>query len=119
MKDIQDEKLWKSMYILLRSIFPALRALCYCDASKPSMDKIFFLSHRTTQAIKMSKAFLDDESLFGSIMMDHNLSPEGNMVWGEDDDDGVVDGDNVVFPEEKFDLDLGAKTLPLYPFANE
>ena len=87
-KDIQDEKLWKSMYILLRSIFPALRALHYCDASKPSMDKLFFLSLRTTQAIEMWKAFLDDESLFGSIMMDHNLSPEGNMVWGEDDEMG-------------------------------
>ena len=33
-------------------------------------------------------------------MMDHNLSREGNMVWGEEDDDDVVDGGNVVFPEE-------------------
>jgi hypothetical protein len=97
--DIHDEKFWKSLYILLRSIFPALRALRYCDASKPSMDKIFFLSHRTTQAIEMSKAFLDDESLFGSIRMDHNLSREGNMVWGEDHVDDVVDGGNVVFPD--------------------
>ncbi len=66
-KDIGDEKLWKCMYIVLRSVYPALRALCYCDASKPSMDKIFFLSHRTMQAIEMSKEYLDDESLFGSL----------------------------------------------------
>jgi hypothetical protein len=46
------------------------------------MDKIFFLSHRTTQAIEISKQFLDDESLLGSIKTDANLSREGNLVWG-------------------------------------
>jgi hypothetical protein len=68
-RDIENDKLWKCMYILLCSVFPALRALCYCDSSKTSMDKIFFLflSNKTTQAIEMSKEFLDDESLFGSI----------------------------------------------------
>jgi hypothetical protein len=98
-KDIGDEKMWKSMYTLLRAIFPALRALRYCDASKPSMDKIFFLSHRTTQAIEQSKEFLDDESLFGSLKIDANLSREGNMVWG-DDDNSDDDDDNVVYAEE-------------------
>ena len=49
------------------------------------MDKIFFLSHRTTQAIEQSKEFLDDESLFGSLKIDSNLTREGNMVWGDDD----------------------------------
>ncbi len=95
-KDIGDEKLWKCMYILLRSVYPALRALCYCNSRKPSMDKIFFLSHRTTQAIEMSKESLDDESLFGSLKMDANLNREGNMVWGNDHDDNDED-DNVVF----------------------
>ncbi len=47
-KDIGDEKLWKCMYILLHSVYPALRALRYCDSSKPSMDKIFFLSQDNT-----------------------------------------------------------------------
>jgi hypothetical protein len=103
-KDIGDDKMWKSMYILLRAIFPALRALRFCDASKPSMDKIFFLSHRTTQAIEMSKAFLDDGSLFGSIRMDANLTREGNMVWGDDDDEEEEDG-NIVFPEEPDESD--------------
>ena len=95
---IEFVTIWGLTCILLRSIFPALRALCYCDTSKPSMDKIFFLSHRATQAIEQSKEFLDDESLFGSITMDTNLHCEGNMVWGDDDDDD--DEDNVVFAEE-------------------
>jgi hypothetical protein len=54
-KDIGDEKLWKCMYILLCSAYPAFRALCYCDSSKPSMDKIFFLPHRTTKQLKCQK----------------------------------------------------------------
>jgi hypothetical protein len=84
------------MYILLCSVYPALRALCYCDSSKPSMDNIFFLSHRTTQAIEMSKESLDDESIFGSLKTDANLNREGNMVWGDDHDDNDED-ENVVF----------------------
>ena len=48
--DIQEAKFWKCLYILLRSVFPALKLLRYCDANKPSMDKIFYLSHRTTEA---------------------------------------------------------------------
>jgi hypothetical protein len=94
-KDIGDEKLWKCMCILLRSVYPALRDLCYRNSSKPSMDKIFFLSHRTMQTIEISKESLDDESLFGSLKMDPNLSREGNMVWGNDHDDNDED-DNVV-----------------------
>jgi hypothetical protein len=75
-RDIEDDKLWKCMYILLHSVFPALIALCYCDASKPSMNKIFFLSHRTTQAFEKSKEL----SIFGSIQTDANLSREGSLV---------------------------------------
>ncbi len=44
----------------------------------------------------MSKESLDDESLFGTLKMDPNLSREGNMVWGDDHDDNDED-DNVVF----------------------
>jgi hypothetical protein len=66
------------------------------------MDKIFFLSHRISQAIEISKKFLDDESLSGSIKTDANLSHEGNLVWGSihDDHDGDDEDDNVVFSLE-------------------
>ncbi len=51
------------------------------------------------QAIEMSKEYLDDESLFGSLKMDANLNREGNMVWGDDHDDNDED-DNVVFSQD-------------------
>jgi hypothetical protein len=63
------------------------------------MDKIFFLTHRTTQAVEMSKEFLDDESLFGSVKTDANLNREGNLVWGNihEEHDEEYNDDNVAF----------------------
>jgi hypothetical protein len=46
--DIKDDKFWKCIYLLVRAVFLALKLLCYCNKSKPAMDKMFFLSHRTT-----------------------------------------------------------------------
>jgi hypothetical protein len=40
-QDIRDNKFWKCLYILLCSVFPALRALHFCNASQPVMDKKF------------------------------------------------------------------------------
>ena len=79
-RDIKDDKFWKCIYILLRAVFPALRLLCYCDKNKPSMDKIFFLSHRTTVALEKSEEFLNDKTLFGALKSDDNLTREGNIV---------------------------------------
>jgi hypothetical protein len=72
--DIKDDKFWKCVYLLLCAVFPALRLLCYCNKSKLAMDKIFFLSHRTTLALKKSEEFLNDRNLFGSLRSDSNLT---------------------------------------------
>ncbi|KAL3772048.1 hypothetical protein ACHAWU_008070 [Discostella pseudostelligera] len=87
MRDIDDDNFWKSMYILLRAVFPALRALCFCDSSLPVMDKIYFLSHshRTTEAIKRSEQSLNDDNLFGRLEMDDvSLRTEAETVFGDD-----------------------------------
>jgi hypothetical protein len=78
--DIKDNKFWKCVYLLVHAVFPALRLLCYWDKSKPAMDKIFFLSHRTTHALEKSEEFLNDRSLFGSLRSDSNLTKGGNIV---------------------------------------
>ena len=80
---------------LLRCVFPALRALRFCDASRPVMDKIFFLSHRTTEAIIRSQDVLNDPNLFGALKSDRNLQTEGNVILGGDSDDD--EGEDVVF----------------------
>jgi hypothetical protein len=100
--DIEDAKFWKCLYILLRSVFPALKLLRYCDANKPSMDKIFFLSHRTTQAIVKSLDSLNDKELFGS------LTPDRNLMHGDINLDGAYDSDDeeeVAFADSDDDND--------------
>ncbi len=99
-QNIEDKKFWKCLYILLCSVFPALRALHFCNASLPVMDKIFFLSHRTTQAIEWSQEFLNDSKLFGALTMDSNLIAESNVILGLNDGDiGNEEAEKVVFEE--------------------
>jgi hypothetical protein len=99
-QDIEDNKFWKCLYILLHSVFSALRALCFCNASQPVMDKIFFLSHRTTQVIERSQEFLNDSNLFGTLTMDSNLIAEGNVILGSNDGDiGNEEAEEVVYKE--------------------
>jgi hypothetical protein len=62
------------------------------------MDKFFFLSHRTTQAIERSQKFLNDSNLFGALTMDSNLIAEGNVILGLNDGDiGNEEAEEVVF----------------------
>ncbi len=56
---------------------------CFATAiNKPAMDKIFFLLHRTTQALNKLEVFLNNKSIFASIKSDSNLTQEGNIVLG-------------------------------------
>ncbi len=72
----------KCMYILLCAVFPALRALWYCNSNTPCMDKLYYLSHRTTVELDKSQDDLNKKSLFGSLKTDRNLIEEGNIVLG-------------------------------------
>jgi hypothetical protein len=107
--DIKDDKFWKWVYLLVRAVFPALRLLCYCNKSKLVMDKMFFLSHRTTLALEKSEEFLNDRNLFGSFRSDSNLTKEGNIVLGDggdiSDEEDVVNENALPHSEEESDYD--------------
>ncbi len=118
--DIKDDKFWKCIHILLRAVFPALRLLHYCDKNKPAMDKMFFLSHRTTVALNKSEEYLNNRTLFGALKSDLDLTKEGKMILGGAGgaDADSSDNDNVIFDdgppqsedksdavEEEFDAD--------------
>ncbi len=60
------------MYFLLRPVFPALRALRYCDANKPAMDKIYYLCNHAEKALLRSNSLLSDYYLFG--FLDENFT---------------------------------------------
>ena len=82
-QDIEDRKFWKCLYIIWRCVFPALRALRFCDASRPVMDKIFFLSHRTTEAIIRSQEVLNDPNLFGALKWTGTCRLREMLFWVE------------------------------------
>ena len=65
-EDIEDDVFWRAIFCLLRAVFPALKALRFCDSNHPAMDKIYFLVHCADCALKKSSSMLDDECLFGS-----------------------------------------------------
>lgn len=45
-------------------MFPYLRTLWYCNASKPAIDKFDYLAHRTTTEIDKSCSMLNESSHF-------------------------------------------------------
>ena len=53
--DIKDDKFWKCLYLILRSTFPALKLLRYCNTNKPSMDKNF--SSHTELRLQLKSLF--------------------------------------------------------------
>ena len=90
-QDINDPLFWKSIYQLLRAVFPALRALRYADSAKPSMDKVYMLCHRLTQALTASKECLNDAVLFPSTV-DVSLAQEMELLIDEEEEAGVEEG---------------------------
>jgi hypothetical protein len=91
---------------LLCSVFPDLRALCYCT-SKPSMNKIFFLPHRTTQlkfqkSSWMMKVFLE--------VLRQMPTHKGNLVWGSIHEDHNEEDEDVML---RFHCILPAKMMIL------
>jgi hypothetical protein len=91
-QDIENPDFWKCLYIILRAVFPALRFLRYCDKSKPAMDKIYYFSYHTTQALEQSELVLNDEALFGHITSDRHLGRAMDILGVEDNDEDEDNG---------------------------
>ena len=83
--DIEDDVFWKAIYCLLRAVFPALKALRYCDSNIPAMDKIYFLVKQADDALHDSQLILDDQDLFGSMrgVVLTNCDEELDEVFGD------------------------------------
>ena len=82
MNDIEDGNFWKSLYILLRAVFPTISVLRYCESNTPMMDKIYTLAQRTSDAIEKSADDLNDTFLFSGIATTDGLAFEESDVFG-------------------------------------
>lgn len=107
--DIKDEKFWQANYVLLRSVFPALRTLRYCDSNTPAMDKLYYLTHRVTRALHNSAQMLDDTTLFSEIEDDEGVAFEREQVYGTDEEPEIPEPDEEEpeIPEPDEDLSDG------------
>jgi hypothetical protein len=128
--DIEDEKFWKSLYVLLRAVYPALRALRYCDCNTPVMDKIYFLSHRSTDAIARSQEHFDEVGLFSADgLADADMGAEVNQIYeGEigdntayvdDDNESVGEGEDVAEGGESDDDSDSTGAYGGFPFGSK
>ncbi len=72
---------WKAIYCLLCAVFPALKALQYCDSNIPIMEKIYFLVKQADDALHDLQLLLDDQDLFGS--MRGSIIPECEEEYDE------------------------------------
>ena len=100
---IQDQNFWTAVYLLLRSIFPALRVLCLADKATAGMDKLYYCVRMTDSALEKSLKTLDDVDFFSSDV--YHLDKDTDRVDADPDvnqstaDDSTVDsadddGDN-------------------------
>ncbi len=83
--DIKDEVFWKAIHCHLYDVFPALKALRYCDSNIPAMDKILVLVKWADEALLDLQLILDDQDLFGSMrgVMLSDCKEELDEVFGE------------------------------------
>ncbi len=66
-QDIENSQFWRAIHCLMRAVFPALRAMRYCDANVPIIDKTSYLVKRVGYALLRSQPILNDEGLFGPM----------------------------------------------------
>ena len=62
-------------------MFPAIRALRFCDKGEPCLDKIYYLSKYATVAFDWSKELLNDTGLF-NFEIDELLEEYAFDVYG-------------------------------------
>ena len=87
--DIENKTFWKALYTILRSVYPDIQALRYCDSNVPAMENIYHLSNRKTLAIERSCEMLNDDDMF-SLIEGHSdgLEFEITEVFGPEVNNG-------------------------------
>jgi hypothetical protein len=81
---IKDAKFWQRVYLVLRSVWPAMQVLRLADRNTPGMDKLYYLVRRTEQSLTDSMKYFADSDLFG-----------GDDEVDESDEDKSLDEDEI------------------------
>ena len=65
--NISGQNYFKTRYVLLGAIFSTISELRYCDKGEPSIDKIYVLTFRASEALKRSLDLLYHSSVFTDV----------------------------------------------------
>lgn len=90
--DINNDKFWKQVYVVLRALWPILKCLRLCDSNKPGMCKVVYLMQKTREALEKSKADLDDLTLF-TVNTDVAIDEEDAEFSDDEDDEEEASSD--------------------------
>ena len=110
--------MWRSFYYLLRSVYPALRALRLADSNKPGMDKIYYYSNKTSIALEKSASFLNDPVYFPLTNEDEvevdsdsesNTDSESNF-----DSDSEPDADELSYNSDNNLKEIGSEIVNIW-----
>ena len=86
-EDVQNPRFFKAIWVLLRSLWPALKILRNCDKSEPQMDKLYYYIHKGREALKKSAQALDDPDLFDThATVSNDLISD--TTFSDDNDEG-------------------------------
>ena len=80
--DIVDDVFWRALYALLRAVIPEIRVLGYCESNTPAIDKVYHLAHGTSKSIEKSIVDLNDNVIFGPLVLGDGLRMEENDFFG-------------------------------------
>lgn len=115
---IKQDWVWNCMYVVVRSVIPALKLLRLADSNQPHSDKVKYYIRKSNECLLRSKADLDDPKLlkqgaigdngqYRSDTIDHYIMCDKNKTGRpkrdtKDEDDSESDSD-----DEEEEVDLG------------
>lgn len=79
---MEDPIFWKTIHIILCAMFPALKALQYCDMSVPALDQILYLPHCADVAMEKSREQLNDEEVVQLLNSSSGADDKYEEIFG-------------------------------------
>ena len=99
-QDIENNKMWKVIYIFMITLFPELLVLRFDDSNQDCVDKLYYMCHRITHDVMKSSTSLNDRYFLPSPEADNDSDGFQFDTSDENDDDDENDvNDNI--EEEK------------------
>ena len=96
--DIKNNVYWKRVYSIMHAIWSVLKILRIADSNKPGMDKIYYLTHRTSPVLEKSNDSHDDVTLF--LSLEGLADAEADAIYFNSEDEENFEDEEDALEEE-------------------